>query len=495
MKKCVLLATLLFGLFSVQLEAQSVVDKLNPEFKNPMHMSTYELIALPARVKSQAPEHTGTTMQYLDDEGWIDYYRNVFEYENGNLTSWKFQIIEGDDWTNFDLSEFYYENGLITEHIWSEWDRDEMDWSPEFRIVYEYAEVDGQMRHTNVFTYERDNGDWSQDTRITFSWDNGNFAGILDEKWHMNQWIPYMRGTVELIGSGLIYTEQMWYTESGWVNDHQLHFWFLDDTQFFLGILPMLKGEGYRDKDGNVLPSNFSMFQWFDQVLTPENMDYMTFTEYEWDGENWVEEFRLTIDGPVPATHTVVAPNIITMLFEYYDNGNWVTDFIIELYYNEDWSNMLGGADFDPVGEGFEMMEREEYVYEDDLLRYILFSEMMSEELVLYERAILTYDGEAVYLEPETGIPSGIKLAQNYPNPFNPSTQISFEIPEAAEVRLDVFNIQGQQIATLANGKHAAGLHHITFNASTLSSGLYLYRLQVNNNANTVLTRKMMLIK
>lgn len=93
---------------------------------------------------------------------------------------------------------------------------------------------------------------------------------------------------------------------------------------------------------------------------------------------------------------------------------------------------------------------------------------------------------------PRQEIPASATLHQNYPNPFNPTTNISFELNEATQVRLDVFNIQGQRVATLVNGTLASGIHQATFDASFLSSGVYLYRLQTGQAA---ITRKMMLVK
>lgn len=89
-------------------------------------------------------------------------------------------------------------------------------------------------------------------------------------------------------------------------------------------------------------------------------------------------------------------------------------------------------------------------------------------------------------------IPSEIVLNQNYPNPFNPETSISFTLPESGEANLLVYNLLGQQVATVHQGMLNAGTHTFRFDASGLSTGVYVYQLRYEG---TTLNRKMMLIK
>jgi hypothetical protein len=88
--------------------------------------------------------------------------------------------------------------------------------------------------------------------------------------------------------------------------------------------------------------------------------------------------------------------------------------------------------------------------------------------------------------------PVSFKLEQNYPNPFNLVTTISYDLAETADVSLTVFNTRGEQVASLVNGRQTSGVHHVSFDASDLSSGIYLYKLQANDH---VLTRKMVLAR
>src|SRR5690606_33730869 len=89
-------------------------------------------------------------------------------------------------------------------------------------------------------------------------------------------------------------------------------------------------------------------------------------------------------------------------------------------------------------------------------------------------------------------IPKDFNLKQNYPNPFNPTTVISYQLPVSSVVSLKVFDLLGREVATLVDGRVSAGDHKVRFNASGLSSGMYIYRL---SSGDFVESRKMTVIK
>jgi hypothetical protein len=89
-------------------------------------------------------------------------------------------------------------------------------------------------------------------------------------------------------------------------------------------------------------------------------------------------------------------------------------------------------------------------------------------------------------------LPATFELSQNYPNPFNPSTIIEFALPQTGKYSLKVYNIIGQEVANLLDDALSTGVHKVTFDASRLSSGMYIYQL---SGSSVNMSKKMILIK
>jgi len=101
----------------------------------------------------------------------------------------------------------------------------------------------------------------------------------------------------------------------------------------------------------------------------------------------------------------------------------------------------------------------------------------------------------------EKATSNDIILSQNYPNPFNDVTYIDYQLSENAFVKLSVYNLMGQRIVTLVHEQQTAGLYQVEWNGieqnnHQATGGMYFYRIEVQSeNANTVITKKMMLLK
>jgi photosystem II stability/assembly factor-like uncharacterized protein len=103
-----------------------------------------------------------------------------------------------------------------------------------------------------------------------------------------------------------------------------------------------------------------------------------------------------------------------------------------------------------------------------------------------------TIDGGSVTSVKLEELPTEYALYQNYPNPFNPVTTINYQIPVSGMVRLKVYNVLGKEVRILVNEEKSAGSHSIEFNASNLSSGIYIYELRSNEFTSM---KKLILIK
>jgi hypothetical protein len=149
----------------------------------------------------------------------------------------------------------------------------------------------------------------------------------------------------------------------------------------------------------------------------------------------------------------------------------------------------MGTASWEPIGfvPGFgTTTEQHSYTFSD---------ENLSDGIYHYRLKQIDYNGSFEYsneIEVEISLVKEFNLSQNFPNPFNPSTRISYQIPANGNVTLKVFDLIGNEVATLVNENKTAGSYSIEFNPSDLPSGVYFYVLK---SASLIQTKKMVLMK
>jgi hypothetical protein len=118
-----------------------------------------------------------------------------------------------------------------------------------------------------------------------------------------------------------------------------------------------------------------------------------------------------------------------------------------------------------------------------------------------YRLKMLDNDGTFNYskvVNVDIAAPTNFELSQNYPNPFNPSTKISYALPFESNVKLIIYNSIGEKIKELVNSLQSGGYYELTFDAKSLSSGIYFYTIQAiskEGNQNFTSTKKMLLMK
>jgi hypothetical protein len=139
-----------------------------------------------------------------------------------------------------------------------------------------------------------------------------------------------------------------------------------------------------------------------------------------------------------------------------------------------------------------------DYSYIDD------FSNSSYKGQILYRLKQIDFDGTSTFSNVvSSSVDFTVKeysLLNNFPNPFNPSTIISYQLPVASNVSLKIYNVVGEEVATLVNMNQEAGLYQVNFNADNLGSGIYFYKLQAvnalsKNGTNFAQTKKMILIR
>ena len=203
-------------------------------------------------------------------------------------------------------------------------------------------------------------------------------------------------------------------------------------------------------------------------------------------GTNKMNEIEIVGDG----ADLIVLPVELTSFIAKINNNNvelnWVTKtetnnrgFEIERYSNH-WSKIgfVNGHGTTTEASGYTFTDKNVYG-----------------NLIKYRLKQIDYDGTYDYsrvLEVKLKVIENYKLCQNYPNPFNPSTTISYALPEDGHVELEIYNSLGQKIETLVNKMMQTGVHKIIWNAHNVPSGVYFYKITINNFSQI---NKMVLLK
>lgn len=263
--------------------------------------------------------------------------------------------------------------------------------------------------------------------------------------------------------------------------------------------------------DSNSTVYQLQVFEGFDPLVLDTVLDATTFKSVEALKGNVTHNWRVrginqnkdfigewssvwsftTVEEPIPPSEPKIPfngqENVGTLTEFSWNNVDSATAYHLQLSLDTTYSSLV-----------FESTEIESSPY--------ILSESLDQNTTFHWRIRALSDNELRHSEWSqslsftTGVrtsidavlPISYRLEQNYPNPFNPSTTIRYSLPEATQVRVEVFSLLGQSVGVLMDGVQQAGVHQISFDASDLTTGIYLYRLTTPAFTQT---RQMMLIK
>lgn len=283
---------------------------------------------------------------------------------------------------------------------------------------------------------------------------------------------------------------------------------YLDSTQLNSYVKLRLFNEHFSPMDSVIYSvdaesNRFIVPQSIEFIMHDELLLVVKVSENSIDSSGNLEFWKIKLQDDGSVTKTVVPTEEKSIIS--CDKGKIYNDTVL-LYMFRTSDNEIGGRIFD-IYSGY---LSEEFLFSDYLEHYNggnFSAEYVGGKLNLFYEG--TYDknglaSQEIYkkdfkisdtptsLHENTSHPGKFHLSENYPNPFNPSTNISFTIPEAGYVKIEVFNSLGQLVEVLKAGFFTAGEHTIKFNASNLGSGVYFYTASYNKETNS---GKMLLIK
>lgn len=362
---------------------------------------------------------------------WVNAERRTSTYDaNGNMLQQLAEQWNGGWENSFRYTYTYDSNNRMLTNLNEKWSI-YGTWEPLFRVTYAY-DNDGNI--TLYFDEEWQNGAWENSEKDVWTYENGRIVNYLIQKWQNGAWQNTTRRSYIYGGSDSLYytlLSEAW-TYDKWAATSKSSIFVVNDGTKYITLLETVR-------DG--IWSNAS------KTTTNYRKTYCILNSLQevWSNGAWVNKNKQNLT--------------------YDNNGNAVKAEAFE-WKNDAWTPFITPLD----------------MRYNDGADYINFSGSVVE--VEYS--------QLSGVENNPSAVNDFSLAQNYPNPFNPSTTINFSIQTAGNIKLTVYDALGRKLALLLDEYKPAGSHSVKFNAGSLPSGVYLYRLDAGKYT---ASRKFILMK
>ncbi len=343
--------------------------------------------------------------------------------------------------------------------------------------------ISNNLNNLELLTYEYD--------------DNGRITLLLSQRWDSGEWVNVFRQTITYDGSVTDLSQQWDAGSNSWANY----------------MRKLISSDAPRVTLGQIW--DWSLNDWKDDWRETKEYDGedLIYSIYE----NWIED-EWKIQSRVKYTFDT-RDNLVRESSELWTGEDWW------LYYKYEYAMRDGvGPDnndrdttyvtsykYQSYAHTLVNDERQTCIYdEDEYLSYcfneiydrnggwrdgyasIKFTDLFDNEFTFSGFWIeFYYDTQTDISEEDISV-SSFTLSQNYPNPFNPSTTISYSIPQDSFVQLSVYDMLGQEVANLVSKDQSVGNYSVVFDASSLTSGVYFYKIQAGN---FISTKKMILLR
>ena len=390
---------------------------------------------------------------------WGNVYRNTMTYDNNsNILTALSENWTGGSWVNSFLNTYTYDgSGNPVSAVAQMWMNSA--WVNSSRNSFTY---DNSHRMLTSMAEYWTSGAWLNSNRDTYTYDvNGNLVSTLSDNWINNAWTTSNKetDTYDNNHNQLTTLNQSWFNNA-WVNINRT-------TSTFDGNHNRL----------TYIAETYSNSAWVASsritVTYDANNNLLTQLEETWFNSAWVNRTR--------NTKTYGSNNnMLTLLAEFWTNNAWV---------NSSKQLFTYDGNGNPSKLEYFTWVSNNWVYSKGGLDIALNGGKL---YLSYYGAIVIFQFGATGINDKIISDNTFNLQQNYPNPFNPSTTINFSITKEENVKLNVYNLLGDKVASIVNENKQAGNYSVLFNASTLSSGIYFYKLEAGQNSRI---RKMLLIK
>jgi len=388
-------------------------------------------------------EWSTVDFRYKNDEQFLYIYDNV----TNKLTEYIDQDWDGTDWLNDDRYVYYYDtNNYLIQFEYYEWKNNKWKQIGEGN----FSDYDANGNYGEESYSELKNDRFEYQDKFVYSYDsNNNITEKYSFVYNDPDWVSFDLQQFTYDGNC-----QTSITSSSW-----------DGSQF----LPADKLEFQYDS-GCFAPMLFADFWWLYDG-SPTSWTYSV-----WDGNNWI-----------PGYHGEYSVN----------NCGWTTNGILYDTFNPA-TNSWEGESAQGIINYNESCSSPQPSLNDVRITSAEYQEYQNGNWVNSDRTLISYEGLLLNTKDDNNVINNFQLKQNFPNPFNPSTIIEYTVPENfLTLQLRIYDILGNDIATLVDEVQPPGEYSVVFNVDmlqgmSLSNGIYYYKLQIDDKS---IVKKMLLVK